>query len=227
MIRTTTAPRPWPLPWGDGKTHFMLRAGDVIERGEFEAGLAEMDAGQVWDWQLEEVFHQGVMALLPDNPEEVERIREISTAINCGEKVSREDQALIDSAKEAVRRAWPAYRSLLAQAARRNELIPTLAFQWFVSGWEGPNLPEHRTGIDGRLDISVMKAITPMVVRLAGTAAYQLLYATNAEDFFARPLPPAKSPKPSTKRASRKGGSSAARSGRKTPSSRSQNGLSE
>src|SRR4051812_28928145 len=99
MIRTSKAAGAWPLPWG-ADTQFMLRAGDVIERGEVEADLAELRAGRVFDFQLEEVFLAGVDELLKSNPEDAARVREVAAASSAGEDLTAEDRALLDGARE-------------------------------------------------------------------------------------------------------------------------------
>lgn len=226
MIRTSTAAKPWPLPFGGGKATFMLRAGDVIERGEFEAEMSEMGAGRVFDWQLKETFLAGLEALLPDAPEDLERFREIQTAVDGGDKLTSEDQALLDSARDAVRRSWPAYRELLAQAGRRGELVPTVAFMWFCDGWTGIDLageplPEFKKSFDGRVAIDTMKQVPPILVNLAGSQAYNMLYATGEAKNSAGLSPRGGSPKRSNAARSKKAGSSAAKSGSRTRSSRS------
>lgn len=226
MIRTTKAPVAWPVPWADGQAHFMLRAGDVIERGEFEADLSELGAGRVFDFQLEEAFLSGVEALLAGDTDAIGRIRDISAAMASEDTITPDDQALMDGTRELVKQHWPAYAILMKQVSRRGELIPTLAFQRFCTGWEGEGFPEYRKGIDQLVTLECIGEVPPILVRLAGMRAYQMLWATGQEKNFEAPLPPVKSPRPSKSGTREKGGSSRARSGRKTPSSSSRRGAS-
>lgn len=196
-IRTTTTAAAWPVP-GFPDTHFMLRAGDVIERGELEAELTEFGAGRVYDFQLKEAFEAAVAALLKDTPDDVERIREISAMVEEGAEVSPEDRALLDAAIAVVQTAWPAYRALTKQAARRSELIPTLAFQRFCTGWEGKDLPDVRKGMDGLVTLDVMQELPPYLLRAAGMRAYQLLWVVGSVGNSARPLQSDKSQQRST-----------------------------
>jgi hypothetical protein len=213
----------------------MLRAGDVVERGEFEAAVAEMRAGRVFDFQTEEAFLDGVRTLLADDPEGVERIeqalaaeKEAAEAAGPGNKpqLAAEDRALLEQSRAAVLEHWPPYSTLVGRMARRNELLPTLAFQWFCTGWSGKDLPEFKKGIDGRVTIAALSKIPALTLRVAGMQAYQMQYATGFEKNSAPPLPSDKSLRPSTSDAPREGGTSAARSGRKTRSSRSRGGRS-
>ncbi|HVJ02358.1 MAG TPA: hypothetical protein VM662_09260 [Sphingomonas sp.] len=229
MIRTTKAPFAWTVPFGEGGTVFMLRAGDIIERGELEAELAELGGGRVFDFQIEDAFDSGVAFLLKDHPDYLARIREVAAAqaaLEMGDQLPPEELALLDGAREAVKAGWPPFRTLIGQAAKRSELIPTLAFQRFCTGWQGDGLPEFRKSMDGRVDLSVMAEVPAVLIRLAGLRAYQALYASEHEGNSARPLQSDKSPPPSNSDASKKGGSSGKRSGGKTPSRRRPRGAS-
>ncbi|MCP3732010.1 hypothetical protein M9978_16415 [Sphingomonas sp. MG17] len=221
MIRTTKAPFAWPIPWGDGQAVFWLRAGDVIERSEFEAELAEYRAPRVFDFQLSEALMAGVAELLKDDPDDIERIREIAAALESGDDVDAADRALFSGVQEAVAQHWPAYRTLIGQAARRNELIPTLAFRRFCTGWEGDGLPLHQKGPDGLLTLAAMDKLEPLLIRLAGMRAYQALYATDDSGNSVLLSPPGANQQHSKPGQQKKAGSSAKRSGSKTRSPRS------
>ncbi len=226
MVVTSTAPKPWSPPW-DPKTAFMVRAADVLERGEFEAELASFGAGRIFPFQIEQAFMEGVEALLADHPADIERIREVQAAFEAlepGQKLPAEEQGLIEGAREAVRAHWPAFRALIAQEAKRQEIMPTLAFRRFCTGWEGGNidgspLPEYRAGIDRLILLDTMKAVDPILIRLVGLHAHNLMWATGDAKNSAAPLPSDKSQAPSED-TSRKGGSSAGNTGRRTPSSK-------
>jgi len=218
MIRTNKAPFPWPVPWGDGQAVFWLRAGDVIERSEFEAELAEYRAPRVFDFQLSEALMSGVAELLKDTPDDIERIREISAAVETGDEVSAADRALLSAVQETVAQHWPAYRSLIGQAARRNELIPTLAFRRFCTSWEGKDLPSYQKGPDGLLTLASMNDVEPLLIRLAGMRAYQALYATDDAGNSALLSPPGANQQRLKPGPRKKAGSSAKRSGVKTRS---------
>jgi hypothetical protein len=208
MIRTSTAAVAWPVP-GFPDTHFMIRAGDVIERGELEADLTELGADRVYDFQLKEAFEAGVAALLKDSPEDAERVLGIAAMVEEEAILPPEDRALLDTAIAAVQTHWPAYRALKKQAALRNELIPTLAFQRFCSDWKGKDLPAPKKGMDGRVTLEVMQEIPSYLLRAAGMRAYQLLWTVGSAGNSARPLQSDKSPPPSTSDTSPADGTSA------------------
>ena len=223
MIRTSKAPFPFPLPW-DKDVTFMIRPGDLMDRGELESVLADLSASPVYDFQLAAAFEEGVRVLLAEAPEDAERLLEIAAAdeaLELEEKLAPEEAAALSDAREAVRKAWPAYRHLLAQAARRNELLPTIAFQKFVTGWQGNDMPDFRKGIDGLLSLDVMGDIAPIAIRAVGFRAYQALYAASSAKNFVPPSPSDESPAPSESDKPAKAGSSTKRSGNKTRSSRS------
>jgi hypothetical protein len=220
MIRISKAPFAWTAPW-DGAPVIMLRAGDVIERGELEAELAEMRAGRVFDFQIEAAFIAGVEALLKDSPDDVERIRDAATAAAEGQELSSEDQAMLAGARDAVKEHWPPFAALIGQAARRNELIPMVAFQRFCTGWEGAELPAFAKGMDGRVTLEAMGNISSVLLRMAGLRAYEALYATDSAGNSERLSPPDKSHSPSPSGTSKAAGSSAARTAKSGPKTRS------
>lgn len=231
MIRTSKRPFPFPLPW-DHDQVFMIRAGDVIERGEVEAELAEHGASGVFGFQLREAFEQGVVALLGE-AESAAPLLEVAAAEAEGLDLSAEDRAALDAAREAVRKAWPAYRNLLRQDALRRELCPTIAFQRFVTGWQGEGLPPFVKGPDGLPPLDLIASLNPMAVRMVGMACYQALYAAGEEGNSAPPLPSDKSLAPSQSDKPAKDGSSRQRStvsqkssGTRTRSSSSRKGSS-
>lgn len=227
MITTTTAPTAWPLPWNKDVV-FMIRAGDVIERDMFEADLADLGADRVHDFQLTEAFLAGVEVLLDGHPEDIARIREAMAATDAladGEELPADERALLEGARQAVQKAWPPYQTLLSQSSRRAKLIPTLAFRRFVTGWQGPDMPAFEKDIEGNVSLAAMKAIAPIVMRIAGQRAYALLWATG-ELGNSAPLLRSDKSRQRSKGTPRKAGSSVKRSGVKTPSRPSRAGRS-
>jgi len=210
MIRTSKEPFPFALPWNEDVV-FMIRPGDMIDRGKVEAALAEQAAEAVFDFQLAATFEEAVNELLSDNPDEAGQLLAIAAAeaaLEPGEKLPANEAAALSEAREAVRGSWPAYRALMAQAARRNELLPTVAFQRFVTGWQGEDLPEFRKGIDGLLTLGVMSQFPPIVIRAVGFRAYQALYATGEVKNSAPPSPSDESQAPTASDTSAKASSS-------------------
>ncbi len=220
MVSTTTKPSAWPLPWNKD-VKFSIRAGDVIERDMFEAELAGLDADRVYDFQLTEAFLAGVEVLLDGHPEDIARIREAVAATDAlaeNEQLPASERALLEGARQAVKTAWPPYRTLLAQADRRNKLLSTLAFRNFVTGWEGKDLPAYEKDIEGKVTLAAMKAIPPPILRIVGQRAYVLLWATGELGNF-EPLLQSDKSRQRSKGTRKKAGSSVRRSGAKTPSS--------
>jgi len=235
MIRTSKAPFAFPLPWNKDVV-FTIRAGDVIERGDLEAALAEEGAAPVFDFQLQAAFADGLKHLLADAPDEAEQLIELVTAeaaLEADEQLPADEAAALAEARDAVRKAWTPYKLLLAQAARRSELLPMLSFQRFVTAWAGEGLPVARKGIDGLLKIDMLSEFAPIVLLAVGKEAYRALYASGAEKNFA---PPSQSDESQARIASdtpAKAGSSPrpkkaarGRSGQTTHSSRSRKGSS-
>ncbi len=225
MIRTSKKPVAWPLPW-DSEVQIMLRAGDVIERGEFEALLSENGAGRVFDFQLREEVVRGAESLAADDTEALNRVRECLAAEEASEELTVADADFLSTVRELLQRNWGPYRVLLARSARRNELIPTLAFQHFCTGWSGKDLPAFKKGIDGLVSLDVVGQLDEMIVRVAGMEAYRQLYAAGQEKNSEGLSLSGESPEASSSNTSKAAGSSEKTGGRKTRSSRSRPGVS-
>lgn len=231
MIRTSKKPFPFPLPW-DAEQIFMIRAGDLIERGEVEAELAEHGAGHVFTFQLNEAFSAGVRALLGEGDASAQLL-ELVSAETEGQELPAEERAALDAAREAVRKAWPAYRALLKQDALRSQLSPTISFQRFVTDWQGEGLPPFTKGPDGLPPLELIASLDPMTVRVVGMNCYRALFSGGDEGNSARPLQSDKSQAPSQSDKPAKAGRSPQRSkasrtssGPKTRNSTSRKGSS-
>lgn len=187
---TTGAVERFTPPWAEAAAPrvFLLRAGSMVERAQLEAELAgEYMAGEVWPFELEAVFAEGLGAIA--DAEDAERILSIVAQEAAGEPVDDSDRALLAQARDLIKQHWPAYRALLAQEQRRQELAPVLAFRRFCTGWEGVDAKyEARAGL---VTDAAMKAVNPLELRAAGLRAFRMLYATgaDAEKNFAAPSP--------------------------------------
>jgi hypothetical protein len=135
----------------------------------------------------------------------------------------RERQQLID-ARAVLSEHWPEYRELRAQAARREALIPLLAFRRFCTGWENVAEPFER-GPDGLVSLAAIGKLPALELRTVGTFAYRLLSPAGELGNFARPSSSDSGPATSSSDApSPVAGKSPAKGGKKTPASRSRRG---
>lgn len=215
MIRISKAPVAWPVPWDDSKGYF-FRAGDVLERADFEAELAgEHRAATVYDFEYSAAFAEGVKALLADAPDQAAQLIELeqsAAALEKGETLSPEDQAALVQARELLDQHWPAYRSLTGREERRQQHAPVLAFRRFCTGWEGEGLPEFALGADKQVSLEAMSGLPWLDIKVGGTFAYRLLYGRggDAEKNSDGPSKPDEGPKTSTSPKPKKGGSSKA-----------------
>ncbi|MEA3033152.1 MAG: hypothetical protein QOH86_1168 [Sphingomonadales bacterium] len=224
MIRTSKAPVAWPVPWREGVKYF-FRAGDVIERSEFEAELAgEHRADVVYPFEFAAAFADGVNALLADSPgmaAELIALAQAEAALAPGEKMPAEETADLEAARDLVTQHWPAYRQLVAQDVRRQKVAPTIAFRRYCTGWEGKDMPDFANGADGMVALDALAKLSGLDLKAGGAFAFQLQYGRgkDLEKNSVRPSSPAEGRKTSRSPRPKAGGTSRARGGSKTRSS--------
>lgn len=216
----------WSPPWldgGDSAPVYHWRHGSVMERNLLEAEAAgRYGAGEIPAWSMHQAFADGIARLLPDDPD-AGRLTEISQAEMRREPVEEADKALLDRARRTLAEHWPPYGALVEQQARRDAIIPTLAFRRFVTGWanvtdaNGQPVVMAR-GPDQCLSDDVLALIEPWHVLVLGLNIYNSLYARGAEKNSAPPSKSGSAQKISNaRRNSAAGGKSGRTSGRKTP----------
>lgn len=226
-VSTTEAERFTPQ-WLEGKPNaavYLIRAGDVIERGQLEAELSGVyQAGRVYGFELRQAMRDGIQHLLADDPE-LDRVielidREAEAVAEAGEtpKLAPEDEQLFTEIRKVLAAHWPDYSELLAQLERRREIAPVLAFRRFVVGWENVAASFARDR-QGQIDRASLIKIDPLQMMSAGNRAYAMLYPeADAEKNSDAPSPSDDDPKTSdSDGTSATGGKSTVRSGRKTP----------
>lgn len=182
MLNTSTPFRFTP-EWreeGAKAPTFLLRAGDIFEREMLEAELAgPYRAPRVMSWELSAAFVDGVRGLLADSPD-ADRIVELASAED--EDLPMADRQLLAEVANILMQHWPEYRELRSSIARRQSILPALAFRTFCVGWEGVHdrsendLP-FQCEADGMVSRKLMGQLIPIDMRLAGLRAYGLLYA--------------------------------------------------
>jgi hypothetical protein len=226
MIAISTAPIRFIPPWYEAEDPqapvFHIRAGSVTERALLEAELSgEYRAAMVYDFQLASAFAEGISALLADDPGRDELIA-LSISAAAGDDLAPIEALRVAQARAILADHWPAYRSLLAQLARRSQLLPLIALRRFCTGWENVTNDDHPVpfmrGADGLVTSDAAGALPHLVLKVAGHRAYELLYAgaqsknsdAPSKSGDAAPTSPLARPK--------KGGRSRAITGRKTRS---------
>jgi hypothetical protein len=234
MIATsTTQTFPFKAPWREGDEAaptFLLRAGSVIERGQMEAELTgDFQAPRVWEYELRAAVRAGVETLLADDPS-VGQLLELIDAEGGGEDVqlSEDDKRLLAEARKVLAEHWPAYRDLVAQQARRQEIAPIVALRRFCVGIEGQGADEKpitfTKGRDGFVSEETLGQIDPLELKVAGGRAYSLQFPGTGARNFPPPSPSGESQQNSKPEPPAAAGSSGRKGGRKTPGSRSPRG---
>lgn len=233
MTEVVLGPQIWRPSWikNGAVPAFGWRVPTVTERELFEGEMATYNALAVYPWDIATAFREGLEALLPDNPEDVERIdaiREKQLLVEIAgqkkggaDKLSAAESAQIAEATSALMRYWPPYRELVGQAAAREAIMPIVAFRRFVTGWENVldadgAEPVLRRGLDGLITEASISGIDSMLIRGCGAAIYRGMYPGGLEKNSAPPSTSGNTPVTSTK-PTRKGGKSAKTSGEKTP----------
>lgn len=229
ILLDTKTPLRWTPPWRDGEEDapvYLIRAGSVADRAMFEAELAgEHQAGQVYAPDVAAAALAGINFLLGDDPEKDEIVALVH-AEAAGEQIQPEQRQSLARVRRALSLYWPEYGELVAQTARRRELLPLVAFRRFVVGWEGPEVPFSR-GRDGFVSDAAMQQLNSTDIIGAGAHAYGLLYAGDQKRNFPQPSPSAEAPPTSTSTLQPPAdGSSKASGGKKTRAASSRSGSS-
>lgn len=201
---------------------YHLRAGSVIEREMLEAELAgKHRAGRVWPHERRAVFAEALTAFGGDDAPELIELADREQAAMFGQAESAltaSEQAMLDQARRVVAEHWPDYAELEAQVARRDALLPVVAFVRFCTGWDNVDGAEFAS-VAGQVTDTALRGVPHLALRAAGIFAYQLLYAgASAEKNL--PPPSASNASRANSRSggrSRAGGKSANGTGRKTP----------
>lgn len=185
MIPTSTTPVRFVPQFFDADDPtapaFYLRAGSVIERDMLEAELAgEYRAGQVYGPEYATAFAEGVTVLMADDPgrDTLLALAAAEKALAPGQRLASDEEQLLKRARELVTEHWPDYRALIAQANRRHQILPLVAFRRFCTGWE--NIEEalpFATGPDRLVTLAAAGSIPSLLMKLAGLHAFGMLYA--------------------------------------------------
>lgn len=204
MVAISTAAQSWRPSWVDEAEAptFTWRAPTVTERELFEGEMARHNALAVFPWDIATAFREGLAHLLADDPEEAERLEEIRSRQVAGEALTPVETGLLAETIAALMQYWPGYRLVVEQQARRETLLPLVAFRKFVTGWEGKVGPEDELpctrGIDGMIKEEIVGQIDPSYMRSLGVTIYNGMYARGAEKNSAPPSPSVGDPPTST-----------------------------
>lgn len=247
---SATQPVAWSPPWlpeGVAQRRYLFRPGSVMDRARIEADLSgECRAGQVYGFQLQAAFAEGVKALLADSPDYAAQLIELASAeaaLDPGERLPPEEEAALSQARETLTESWPAFRALIAQEERRNQFAPIIAFRRLCVGWEEgapapvgegdeaqeqrpPVLPPFARGVDGMVTLDAMDQVPSLELRAGGLFAFSNLYGGPQAKNSAAPSQSDRGRPTSNSDKPQRAGRSAGRSGKKTPSSPPRTGRS-
>lgn len=226
MILTNTKQAVPFQPW-EGAATFMLRAGDVIERGMMEAELAgQYRAARVLDIDLVKAMREGIEALLTDDQAEKEIVLDLIDRRQSGdnpEPLTDDEKQLLTQVEDILSEHWPAFRDLKAQMARRHEIAPIVALRRFCTGIVGKGLRdceiEFKLGPDGAVSSDTLSMIQPLEMSAAGHRAFSMQFGWAEAGNSQRPgmSDAGQTTSTSSDAPSKAAGKSKAKSGTKTP----------
>lgn len=215
------------LPWEEGKdgqplagaTRWEAKAASVLERQLFEAEVASppWNAREVFPWEWADVAARAVETVIAD-PDSRERLRQVIGLHRTGQLQAEADVQLWGGFAELLSQSWPEWQALVRRKVTRDQLVPTLACQWFLRRKNGEALP---LGQDGKLTEAALRELDPLTVQALGARIYRALYGWDDAKNSAGPSPSGAGPKTSPTRAA---SASKARAGkplaRKSPNTR-------
>jgi hypothetical protein len=226
MGEVLLGPQVWRPSWtsADDRPEIGWRPAGVVERDLFEGKLAIYNALPVYPWNIAEQFRAGLSALLPNQPEDAERLDQIrERTVNGATDIDPVEASDLAEATTALMKYWPGYRDLVGQAANREAVMPVMAFREFVTGWknvrasDGKTVIELQRGLDGLITQECLREVDPLMIRACGIAIYNGMFPGGLEKNSAPPSPSDDAPKTS-KGTTPKGGKSTKTTGEKTPS---------
>lgn len=218
ILTSTTDPVRYTVPWREQETAapaYLLRAGSVRERAQFEAELSGVHrAGRVFGFELRNAIRDGVMKLLADDPD-LDRVMEV-LGVDDEDGLPADDAQLLADVRKILAEHYAPYRDLIAQLERRRELAPIEALRRFLTGFENVDAKFARDR-DGLVSESTLAALDPFEMMAVGNRAYALLYGGgDQERNFPPPLPSDGDQSSSKTGTSKAAGSSVKRRGPKT-----------
>lgn len=177
----------------DARPVYYLRPATVLDRDEFEAELSgRYRAGQVAPHQYRDIAIDGIRALVQgeDADKLVELVQSVHSARQDALAAGRmPDDAALSPAERAEMKAvediltkhWPDYQAAVEQEAKRNQVLPTLAFMRWCDGWknvtgeDGKPVDYERDPL-GEIPEDVLRRLPRIAMRAAGLEAYYLQY---------------------------------------------------
>lgn len=178
---------------------FALRAGSIIDRDMFEARLdGEFGARVIYDFQEKAIIKEGIAALAPEGDrDELIALVETHYSSDPESQLSDVERARFQEVLDIMAQHWPDYRACRTQAARRENILPTLAFMTFCVDWR--NVQSVRTGeivpfaknAQGEIEPELLIEIPGLMLKAAGQEAYRMLWGQAERK---NSVPPLKSP---------------------------------
>ncbi len=171
----------------DTRPAFLLRMASLMERGAFDAELeGRHQAAPVPAFVMLDTAIAGVHALAGEEAPELEQLLRSVNSESGPAEISEAEQAQIAEVQAILSKSWPPYRQLVEQNARYRNLMPLLAFQRFVDGWENvegtDGKPvEYARDKGGNIPDAALRRIHPALIYAVGNRAHNFQYAAGEE----------------------------------------------
>jgi hypothetical protein len=212
------------------KPVFHFRAGSLADRAQYLADLDTLSGGEVYPFQFDAAFRDGLAALLPDrddqpgNADERAALLELMNADRSGQVLDASDEARFADVWNTIKANWPPMLALERRSVLRAQLIPMYAMLHFCTGLEHITDREgvpvsFETDSFGRISETTILRIDPDELIFAGRFAHNLQFGASAEKNFASPSKSDPTPGASTADTKASGTSRRTRSGTKRSSS--------
>lgn len=162
----------------DKSPKFFVKLASILDRDQFDAELDGVHrAAEVPSFRLRDIAIEGLNALLGD---EAADLGALVLAQYGGEQLPPDEVARLKTVFDILAEHWPEYRAAREQEARRNRILPTLAFVRWCDGWENltdkDDAPVDYARDKGAIPDAVLRRISPIVLRAVGVEAYRVQF---------------------------------------------------
>jgi hypothetical protein len=208
------------------KPAYVLRSCSLRERAQYLADIDTECGGEIYQFEFDAAFREGLAAILPDREDAPEnaalraRIVDALDADRSGQKIAASEQAILDEAWATVKRQWAPMRALERRSVLRANFIPAIALKQFCVGLEHITDRDGKPIVweaddDGQLTDQAILRIDPLELKFAGNFAHNLQFGASAEKNSDSPSKSGEAPEASTAVSEAPGGSKRTRAGRK------------
>jgi hypothetical protein len=173
------------------KPKYWLRSGSFLERTQYLADVEEFGGPEVYQFQKDAAFREGVEKLLadkdgqPGNADARARYLEILTTGRSGQEVSEADAADFNTFWKALAKEWGPLGDLDRAEKLRASVLPALALKRYCAKFEnvldrfGEPI-DFELDEDGQVSDATLLRIDLLELEAVGTFAHNLQFGASA-----------------------------------------------